>query len=737
MNGAIGQPLDRTDGPLKVCGQATYAAEFDLPRLAHAVMVQSTIAHGRIIAIDTEPALRMPGVLAVLTHENAERLPEHGRAAVDPPVGRVLSLLQDDAVAYNGQPIAVVVADSFEHAVAAAPLVEVEYAAEAAKLDFTPAQSPIYAPEEANRQPPDSSRGDVEAGWQAGAVRSQATYSTPKQHHNPIEPHATIAAWDGDRLTLYDSTQGISGVRKTVAKTFGMPQENVHVLSPYVGGGFGCKGSIWSHVILSAMAARAVGRPVKLSLTRTQMFGPVGGRPQTEQRIRLAAKSDGTLTALRHDTVSHTSFLEDYVEPSSLQSRMLYACPNAATSHRLLKLHVGTPTFQRAPGEATGTYAIEAALDELAYELGMDPLELRLRNYAETDPDTGRPFSSKSLRACYRTGAERFGWSRRNPEPRSMREGRQLIGWGMATATYPTRRSGASASASILPDGSAIVASGSQDIGTGTYTVMTQVAAETLGLPVDKVRFRLGDSALPSAPISGGSMTVASVAPSVQAACRSALDKLVAAATAGADSPLAGARREDVLAENGWLVLRSDRNRRESFAAAIARNGGNAIEAEAHVEPGKEQERYSMHAFGAVFAEVRVDEDLGVIRVPRVIGSYGVGRLMNAKTGRSQLMGGIVWGISLALLEETHVDARTGHVVNANLAEYHVPVNADIGEIDIIVVDEDDPYVNSLGAKGIGEIGITGVGAAVANAVYHATGRRVRDLPITLDKVLA
>ena len=737
MNDIIGKPLDRTDGPLKVCGQAKYAAEFDLPRLTHAVMVQSTVARGRITNVDAGAALRMPGVIHVMTHLNAERLPDHGRAAVDPPVGRVLSLLQDDGVAYNGQPVAVVIADSFEHAAAAVPLVKIEYETEAAELDFAQAKSSTYPPEQANQQPPDSNRGDVNAGWEAGAARLQAVYSTPKQNHNPIEPHATIAAWDGDKLTLYDSTQGISGVHKTVAKTFGMPQENVHVISLYVGGGFGCKGSIWSHVILSAMAARAVGRPVKLSLTRTQMFGPVGGRPQTEQHIQLAARPDGALTALNHDTISHTSFLEDFVEPSSLQSRMLYACSNAATTHRLLKLNVGTPTFQRAPGEATGTYGIEAAMDELAYELGMDPLALRLKNYAETDPDVGKPFSSKSLRECYRSGAERFGWTRRNPEPRSMRDGHALIGWGMATATYPTRRSPSSASAKILPDGTAIAAAGSQDIGTGTYTVMTQVAAETLGLPVERVQFKLGDSALPSAPISGGSMTVASVGPAVQAACKAALDQLITAALGGSDSPFAGAKREDIVAENGWLMLRADRSRRESFAGVIARNGGKAIEASEHVELDKERDQYSMHAFGAVFAEVRVDEDLGIIRVPRVVGSYGVGRLLNAKTGHSQLMGGIVWGISLALLEQTHIDAHTGRVVNANLAEYHVPVNADIGEIDVIVVDEEDPHVNSLGAKGIGEIGITGVGAAIANAVYHATGRRVRDLPITLDKVLA
>lgn len=736
MNDIIGKPLNRTDGPLKVCGQAPYAAEFDLPRMVHAVMVQSTIAKGTIADIDTRAVMNMPGVIQVLTHLNAQPLPQHGKAAVEPPAGRVLTLLQDNVIEYNGQPLAVIVADSFEHALAAMSHLQVRYAVEAPELDFARAKSATYSPQQVNGKPADSSRGNPAAGWDAGDMRLQATYITPMQTHNPLEPHATIAAWDGDMLTLYDSTQGISGVQKTVAKTFGMPEQNVRAISPFVGGGFGCKGSVWSHVVLCAMAARMVGKPVKLVVARPQMFGPVGGRPQTEQSIKLAAKRDGSLTALSHDTISHTSFLEDFVEPSSLQSRMLYACPNASTTHRLLKLNVGTPTFQRAPGEATGTFAIESAMDELAYQLAMDPLALRLRNYAERDPDADKPFSSKSLRACYRTGAERFGWAKRNPQPRAMRAGHTLIGWGMATATYPTRRSASSASAKILPDGTAIVASGSQDIGTGTYTVMTQIAAEALGLPASKIQFKLGDSNLPPAPVSGGSMTVASVGPAVQAACQAARAKFIAAAIADPTSAFAGVAVDDVVAQDGWLMLRSDRSRREPFAGVLARQGGQAIEASAHVGPDADAEAYSMHAFGAVFAEVHVDEDLGVIRVPRVVGSYAVGNLMNAKTGRSQLMGGIVWGISLALLEQTHIDPQVGRVVNANLAEYHVPVNADIGEIDVIVVDEDDPYVNSLGAKGIGEIGITGVGAAVANAVYHATGRRVRDLPITLDKVL-
>jgi xanthine dehydrogenase YagR molybdenum-binding subunit len=557
------------------------------------------------------------------------------------------------------------------------------------------------------------------------------------EHHNPMEPHATIAVWERDRLTLYDSTQYVAGDRNTVARTLGLTPDKVRVICPYVGGGFGCKGSTWSHVVLAAMAARRVGRPVKLVLERPQMFGPVGGRPNTEQRMLLAAAKDGALTAMRHNVVASTSFQEDWLEPSAVVSRMMYAVPNQQTTHRLARLNIGTPTFMRAPGEATGSFALECAMDELAYELKVDPIQLRLRNYAARDPERNKPWSSNALGECYRVGAERFGWARRDPRPLAMRDGNTLIGMGMACATYPVNRSAARASARILPDGSAVVQSGTQELGTGTYTVMTQVAADALGLPVDKVRFELGDTALPPAPVSGGSQTVASVAPAVQAAAEAVADKLAALAIADRRSPLAGAARDDVSMENGWLFLHSAPERREPYGAVVARNGGRAVEASAEARPDGDEEAYSMHSFGAVFAEVHVDADLGEIRVPRIVAAYGVGQLLNEKTGRSQLMGGVVWGIGMALMEQSEYDLRYGRVVNANLAEYLVPVNADIGAIDIVVVPEKDLHVNPLGAKGIGEIGITGVAAAIANAVYHATGKRVRDLPITLDKLLA
>jgi xanthine dehydrogenase YagR molybdenum-binding subunit len=732
-----GQPLDRTDGIAKVTGSARFSAEHALPRLAHAVMVTSTISSGRITAIETADAEKMTGVLAVMTHLNAPRLPKGGRAAAGaPPAGRALTLLQDDEVHFNNQPIAVVVADTLEHARHAASRVRPRYQATTSQLSFNDAKKSGHAPDKVQTEEADSRRGDVAAGLRNAASRIDAVYRTPSEHHNPMEPHATIAVWEGEHLTLYDSTQYMSGVQNTVAKTFGIAPEKVRAICPFTGGGFGSKGSTWSHVVLAAMAAKMLGRPVKLQLERPQMFGPVGGRPNTEQRLVLGAQGDGRLTAMRHDVVSSTSMIEDWTESSAIVTRMLYAVPNQETSHRLAKMNIGTPTFMRAPGESTGTYALEAAMDELAFELKIDPVQLRLQNYAESDPKDGKPWSSKSLRECYRVGAEKFGWSKRNPQPRSMRSGNTLIGMGMATATYPSKRSAATAMARILPDGTALVQSGSQDLGTGTYTVMTQVAADALGLPIHKVRFELGDSTMPKAPVSGGSQSAASVAPAVQAACMAARAELVGMAAADPESTLSGLPREQIDIVDGWLVNRASTSQREPIAAVIARHGGTPIEATVESKPDEAAKKFSMHSFGAVFVEVHVDMDLGEIRVPRVVATYGVGQLLNKKTGHSQLMGGIVWGVGMALLEESEYDSRTGRIVNANLAEYHVPVNADIGSIDITVLDEKEDKINALGVKGIGEIGITGVAAAIANAVFHATGKRVRDLPITPDKVM-
>jgi xanthine dehydrogenase YagR molybdenum-binding subunit len=733
----LGAPINRTDGWAKVSGAARYSAEHTLPGMAHAVMVTSSVPSGRVLRIDANGAAEVPGLLLVMTHENALRLPEETKAGkLQPPIGRVLSLLQDDEVHYNNQPIGVVVADTLEHAREAAARLRIEYEAAPAVLDFEEAKEHTHPPDKVLGEPADSERGSLQAGFLSGSVRLDQVYTTPYENHNPIEPHATVAAWDGDHLTLYDSTQYIKGVQRLVAETLGMPHEQVTVLCPFTGGGFGCKGSVWSHVVLAAMASRQAGRPVKLVLDRNQMFGPVGTRPITEQRFRLGAMSDGRLTATSHDLLAYTSTIEDWIEPSALITRMLYESPNQETTHRLARMNLGTPTFMRAPGEATGSFALEAALDELSYELGIDPIELRLRNHADRDPEKNLPFSSKSLRQCYEVGAERFGWSRRNPQPRSMREGGKLVGLGMATATYPMRRSPAAASVVIDPDGHVVARSATQDLGTGTYTVMTQVAADALKVPVAEVRFELGDSRMPEAPVSGGSATVASVSSAVHAAAHALRLKLTGIAVADPRSPLHGALADEVDAEDGWLFLVRDPAKRERMSSIVKRHGKGPVEASADAAPGDEKDKFSMHSFGAVFVEVHVDELLGEIRVPRAVGVYGVGRLLNQKTGYSQLMGGIVWGLGMALFEETVYDRRNGRAVNGNLAEYHVPVNADIGTIDVHVVDEDEPYANPLGAKGIGEIGITGVAAAVSNAVYHATGKRVRSLPITLDKVL-
>jgi xanthine dehydrogenase YagR molybdenum-binding subunit len=733
MSASIVEPPDRTDGPDKVRGSARYTADIALPGLAHAAIVQSTIAAGRIVHIDADRAAHAPGVLAVLTHENAQRLPEGGNAGYGPPAGRIMTLLQDDTVHYNGQPIAVVVAESREEAHHAASLAHVRYHERAPVLDFAAGMAHATKPEDEDED--DYSRGDPEQALDAASVRMAATYTTPLEYHNPMEPHATTAVWEGERLTLYDSTQFISGVRKVAAKAFGMPEAHVRVVSHHVGGGFGGKGSVWSHVVLAAMAARAVGRPVRLALDRTQMYGPVGYRPRTEQHIAIGAAEDGRLEALTHDFLSDTSKIEEWTENCGSTTRMLYLCPDVRTSARLVKLDIGTPTFLRAPGHTPGSFALESAMDELAHRIGIDPVELRLRNHADRDPEREQDWSSKSLRECYARGVELFGWARRNPEPRSMREGNALIGLGMATATYPAHRMRASASAEFLPDGTALVRSGTQEIGTGTYTVMTQIAAATLGVPRERVRFELGDTVYPRAPITAGSMTVASVGPAVEAVCRRLREQLIALAIGDAVSPLGGLEPSAIDISGGVLVSRLNPLQRETIASLLGRHGA-PLRAEVDHRPGDESRRYSMHGFGAVFAEVRVDAELGMVSVPRIVGCYGVGRVINAGTARSQVMGGIVWGIGMALHEQALLDVRTGRIVNANLAEYLVPVNADIGRIDVQFVEEHDPHVNSLGAKGIGEIGITGVAAAIANAVFNATGRRIRDLPITIEKLL-
>lgn len=731
-NAVVGKPLNRVDGHLKVTGGARYSAEFPIAKMTYGVTIQSTIAKGKITQIDTKAAERVPGVLAVITHLNAPK------ASGEKGGGRKLQLLQDNIVLYSGQHIGIVVADTFERAMYAASLVQVRYDEEKPTISLKDNLDKAYLPKGKipRNEPPEKSHGDVTQGLAAAAVRVEQTYTTPVENHNPMEPHATTAVWQGDKLLLYDATQGIFQAQQKVAGALGIEPENVRVMSYFVGGGFGCKGSAWSHVPLAAMAARQVNRPVKLVLGRIQMYGPVGFRPETIQQVSLGATREGKLTALRHTGISHTSTFDEFIEPVGKSARMLYACPSIETSHHLVQLDTGTPTFMRAPGEASGSFALESAMDELAYALNIDPVELRLRNHADVDPSKGLPWSSKSLIQCYRLGAEKFGWQKRNPKPRSMRDGNYLIGWGMATATYPTNRSPAAAIARIMADGTAVVQSGSQDIGTGTYTVMTQVAAQALGLPVEKVRFELGDTKMPETPVSGGSQTAASVSSAVHLAGNQARSQLLQLALADRASPLYGLKAEDIIAQDGSLFSKDKSSATETYQAILARHKLKMVEALAQAKPGEEKEKYSMHSFGAQFAEVRVNPDSGEVRVTRWVGTFGVGHILNAKTANSQLIGGIVYGIGMALMEHTVTDPNRGRVVNHDLAEYHVPVNADVPDIQVLFVDENDPYINPLGVKGVGEIGITGTAAAIANAVYHATGKRIRDLPITLDKLL-
>ena len=590
-----------------------------------------------------------------------------------------------------------------------AHIVRVSYAADTAITDISRVEPVLPTQEQKDQpasRPPETRRGDTDAALAGAEVKIERTYVIPRENHNPIEMHATIAAWDGDRLTLWDKTQWVHNVADEIAAVFGIAPENVRVVSPFVGGAFGSGLRTWPHVTLAALGARVTGRPVKLMLSRREMYYGVGYRPHTVQRVALGASRDGRLSAILHDGTQETSTYEEYSESLLDPTRFLHSCANVYTRHRLAPMNVHTPTFMRAPGEASGICALESAIDELAVTLNLDPVELRLRNEPQQDEFKKVPFSSRSTRECYRVAAERFGWSGRNPEPRSMRDGRWLIGWGMASATYPMHYAPASAMARLLPDGTAEVMSASSDMGPGTWTSMTQVAADALGLPINRVKFMLGDTRLPKAPVHGGSMTMASVGSAVQAACRKA--------------------REDALTRGGGNDL-----------AEVMRRLGERVEASADVKPGDENQRFSMHAFGAVFVEVAVDPDFGETRVRRIVGAYGAGRIVNPKTARSQCIGGMIGGIGMALMEHSVVDARNGRIPNANLAEYAVPVHADAPPImDVIFVDEQDPHVNPLGVKGVGEIALVGVAPAIANAVFHATGKRIREFPITPDKLL-
>jgi xanthine dehydrogenase YagR molybdenum-binding subunit len=712
----MGLPVDRVDGRLKVTGAARYPAEFPLDNLAHAVVVQSTIACGRIKEIDTSAAEAAPGVLAVLTHHNAPHLhaspPSFTVGSAPPPP------LQDDRIHYNGEHIALVVAETLEQATCAATLLSIDYEEEAPLLQL------------------DDQRGEPDEALAAAEVRVEGIYTTPTQHHNPMALFATTAYWQGNTLMLYDTTQWVSNTRNLVAAMLGLEPVQVRIQAPFIGGAFGSGLRPWPHVVLAAIAARHVSRPVKLVLTREQMYTAIGYRPQSVQRVALGATRDGHLQVTIHEGTEPVSMNDNYREGLVRGTQALYASPHLRTSYRQIRLNVSTPTWMRGPGEATGLFALECALDELAYELDIDPIELRLRNDPPVHPQSGLPWSSRGLRECYQLGAERFGWERRTAAPRSMRDGNDLIGWGVASGLYPYNRSETSARVHVLADGSAIVQTSAVDIGPGTYTILSQIVADTLGLPLSHIRCELGDSEFPASPPQGGSQLAVSVGSAVQAAAAAALDQVLALVRDDDASPLRGANTDAVVVRDGYIALKIDASRGESYAAILQRHGLSEIEAVGRAAPGNETQQFGTGIFCAKFAEVRVDADLGRIRVSRVLSVVAAGRIINEKTARSQIIGGTVGGIGMALLEQTIMDDATGRIVNANLADYAVPVHADIPPIDVLFVDQPDMHLNPLGAKGVGEIAIVGIAPAIANAVYHATGQRVRDLPITMDKLL-
>ena len=755
----IGNPINRVDGVLKVTGKAKYAAEFNVPGVVYGMPVRATIAKGSIASIDTTAAMQSPGVLAVLTHENAPRLKEIDTDQSKETAGNLgeqLVPLQDNKVHYYGQYIALVVAKTYEQARAAAGMVKVKYDADKPKLDLVEALPGAEKPQKSKGENVQINPGATDDIIKNAVLKTDQVYGTPTENHHPMEPHATISIWEGsDQLTIYDATQGVVGASSVMAYLFGLKKENVHLISLFIGGGFGSKGGVWGHVILSAMGAKVVNQPVKIAITRQMMVTNVGRRPETMQSVALATDNAGSLTAIRHHTDTYGN-LSEFFEPSGKQTKVMYNAPVREITYKVAKLNIGTPTYMRAPGETPGTFALESAIDEMAFAANMDPIAFRILNDATVDPLKKHPFSGKNLLDCYRIGAEKFGWSKRMMQPGQNRKGNYLIGYGMATPTYPANRSAASARIQIQSNGKVTVSSATQDIGTGTYTILAQTASAALGVPMQQVTVKLGDSTLPPAPVSGGSQTTASVNPAVLSAAKMLRNDMLQLALADPKSPLKGRKAEDISFEKGRFFVAGSPAKGDSYTDILRRNNKTMMEACISAKPAsnkgtseapcmpaqipdsenRNEEMYSFHSFGAHFAEVWVDADLGTIRVKRFLSVQDVGRVMNEKTARSQIIGGIVYGIGAALMEETAYDKRYGNPIHRSLAEYHVPVNLDVPNIDVHFIGKPDPHISPIGARGIGEIGTTGVAAAIANAVFNATGKRLRNLPFTPDKLL-
>ena len=731
-----GQPLTRRDGVLKVTGRATYAADNHPSGLLYAVCAVSTIARGRVTHLDIAAATAHPHVAEVFTPANRPPL------AGDPDGKQGmfafrLEALQNDGVRYANQPIALVVAETLEAATEGAALLKPRYEVEPARVGLDLER---YVPQTVGVGAPASVvHGDVEAALTAAALRVDATYETPPQYHNALEPHAIVASWDGDRLTLDTPNQAPLLSRAAYAGYFGIPPENVLIRTPFIGGGFGSKAILAGAHILCALAARAMGRPVKLALTRSQMFGPVGHRGETRQRVRLGMASDGRLAAISHHAIAATSSFDEFIEPSAHVSDTLYASPAIAVFHQAVRNDIGTPGPMRAPGLASGSAALEVAIDEAAEACGMDPLDFRLKNYAEVEPITGKPYSSKALRECYEAAAKSFGWSDRPRAPRLTRDvDGFLVGWGMGTAVFHCPMFAAEARAALRADGSGVVETSAIDMGQGALTALAQIAADSLGLDAGQVILRAGHSDLPDGGVAGGSGHTATAGSAIDAAGRNAVAKLAELATADRNSPLFGAGNVGVVARAGRLHRKDDERRSDSYADILARAGLAQIEASGKGarDPAAVGD-HALQAHGAVFAEVKVDPDLGQIRVTRLVGAFAAGRIINPRLARSQLYGGMIWGVSFALHEGASIDRRSGRVMNADLGEYHVPVNADVPSLEALLIHEDDLHVNGLGVKGVGEIGITGTVGAVANAVWHATGVRVRKFPVRLEDIMA
>lgn len=730
FNASVGQPLDRVDGVAKVTGKARYSGEYPEQGLLFGSVVSSTIAKGRVLDIDTREALDVPGVVLILDHRNRPRLSSYDDdySDADSAEGSPFRPLYNDRVLYSGQPLALVVAQTLEMARYAGSLLRITYEEESHQTDLNAALDHAHkAPAETPKP-----RGDFARHYADSATRVDVTYTTPVEHHNPMEPHASTVFYKPDgSLEIHDKTQGTQNCQDYLHKIFDLPKDKIRILAAFVGGAFGSGLRPQYQLPLAVMAALALKRSVRVTLTRQQMF-TFGYRPRTSQRVRLGADAEGRLLAIGHDAIGQTSRFEDFTEHLVEWSGMLYRCDNVALSYRLVPLDVYTPLDMRAPGAASGVIALEGAMDELACAAGIDPLQLRRVNFADSNGNEGKPYSSKALLACYDQGAERFGWSQRNPVPRSMREGRELIGWGVAGGVWEAMQMKASAKARIDATGQLTVSSATTDIGTGTYTVMTQIAADAAGVMPQDVTFELGDSSLPTAPLQGGSFTVSSVGSAVRQACL-ILRTQILEALRGQHAEFAHVPVEQIGFGDGFVHAG---DQRFSIAEVVAHCEGGALEVQIDAEPSSKRSGFATATHSAVFVEVRVDEDLGTIKVSRVVSAVAAGRVINPKTAQSQLLGGVVWGLGMALQEDTLTDHSLGRFMNHSLAEYHIPVHADIGEIDAFFVEEEDDIVNDLGSKGVGEIGIVGVAAAVSNAVFHATGKRVRDFPVTLDKML-